>query len=113
MVGALSVPTAAAWDHVCVEVTCCILRYRSVLKALPRVLVLAESRLYHLVEALSSEVAQAFQDSGLTCPPWRDVQVLLDKWLCKTPVDLTVDSDATLESLKSVMMVSIQSAQGQ
>lgn len=73
------------------------------LEALPNVLVLAESRLYHLVEALSSEIAQAYQDSGLSCPPWRDVQVLLDQWLCKNPVDLAVDSDATLESLGSAM----------
>lgn len=44
---------------------CC--RYQSVLDALPGTLVLLESRLYHLVEALCNEMAVAFQVLGCGC----------------------------------------------
>ncbi|KAF6262581.1 hypothetical protein COO60DRAFT_1495678 [Scenedesmus sp. NREL 46B-D3] len=75
-------------------------RYASVLAALPDVLCLAESRLWHLVEALSSESKAAFKEAGLSCPPWRDASTVLDKWLGKQPQDVAVDGDMSLPQLQ-------------
>jgi hypothetical protein len=75
-------------------------RYASVLAVLPSVLCLAESRLWHLVEALSSESKTAFKDAGLSCPPWRDASTVLDKWLGRQPQDVAVNPDMTLQQLR-------------
>jgi hypothetical protein len=71
-----------------------------VLAALPDVLCLAESRLWHLVEALSSESKAAFKDAGMSCPPWRDANTVLDKWLGRQPQDVAVDGDMSSQQLR-------------
>lgn len=61
---------------------------------------MAEHRLYHLVDAVSTEMMQAGHDTGTNSMSSRDDGTLLDKWLCKEPTDMLVDPHATLESLQ-------------
>lgn len=82
-------------------------RYQSVLDALPPVLCLAESRIYHLVEALTQELKVGFKESGLSCPPWRDAHTVLDKWLAKKPQDVHVDPEASLQQLQQSLAGSL------
>eukprot|EP00775_Hariotina_reticulata_P010319 gene10319-10476_t len=80
-------------------------RYQSVLDALPGTLVLLESRLYHLVEALCNETSVAFQDQCMTCPPWRGFLPMLDKWLSKNKVDIVVDAGSSMSQLQQALSV--------
>uniref|UniRef100_A0A383W9J7 Uncharacterized protein n=1 Tax=Tetradesmus obliquus TaxID=3088 RepID=A0A383W9J7_TETOB len=87
-------------------------RYASVLAVLPSVLCLAESRLWHLVEALSSESKTAFKDAGMSCPPWRDASTVLDKWLGRQPQDVAVDPEMTLQQLRTALSRQVSSSGG-
>lgn len=71
--------------------------------ALPRVLVLAESRLFFVVDLLCGEMAAAFRESRLDLPPWRATGVMLGKWLGPQPVDVAVDADQQLGSLVAAL----------
>lgn len=82
------------------------------LAVLPSVLCLAESRLWHLVEALSSESKTAFKDAGMSCPPWRDASTVLDKWLGRQPQDVAVDPEMTLQQLRTALSRQVSSSGG-
>jgi uncharacterized protein (TIGR01615 family) len=74
-------------------------RFEGVLEALPRVLCLAEPRLWHLLQLLSREVATAFKDARLSLPPWRQPGAVHDMWLSLHPADVSVEADASIEAV--------------
>lgn len=55
-------------------------RYAEVLSAVPEVFVGTRASLRLGVEHLSSEMARAFRETGLTLPPWRTPRSMLAKW---------------------------------
>jgi hypothetical protein len=65
-------------------------RYQAVLASLPGTLVLLESRLWHVVSALCTEMALCFEARGSQLPPWRDPVLLAAKWLPRSHVDVPV-----------------------
>lgn len=75
-------------------------RYQSVLDALPRVLCLAEHRLWHLLELLSTELATAFKDMRLSLPPWRQAAAIHEKFLSLNHTDVVVDAESSIEVLQ-------------
>lgn len=79
---------------------CCCCRFTSTLDALPRVLCLAESRLWHLVQLLCTETTAAFKESGLSLPPWRATSAVMDKWLSVRFHDTVVDADTSPQDLE-------------
>lgn len=71
-------------------------RLQEALEALPRVLCLAEARLFHLVDLLCTETAAAFKEARLSLPPWRHTAAVMDKWTAPSEryLDVAVDADA-------------------
>jgi hypothetical protein len=82
---------------------CC--RLQEALEALPRVLCLAEGRLFHLVDLLSTESAAAFQAAKLSLPPWRHTNAVMDKWTAHNDrcVDVVVEADSSPQALEQAL----------
>jgi uncharacterized protein (TIGR01615 family) len=57
------------------------LTYQKLLDFLPSEFVGTSSSLVPLVQCLCMEMADSFQEQGLTLPPWRRSQAMLSKWL--------------------------------
>lgn len=55
--------------------------YEKLLSLIPGEFVGTSTRLRPLVKLLCMEMEQAFQDTGLTWPPWRQVESMMSKWL--------------------------------
>eukprot|EP00879_Flechtneria_rotunda_P020850 GHRR01021951.1.p1 GENE.GHRR01021951.1~~GHRR01021951.1.p1 ORF type:complete len:293 (+),score=90.76 GHRR01021951.1:314-1192(+) len=72
-------------------------RYRTVVSNLPSVLCLAEARVYHLVEAVWSELAKLQREFGGAAS--ESVAGIMDKWLGSSFLDVAVGSDASTASL--------------
>ncbi len=70
-------------NPVVVLLMCC--RYAEVLEALPHVLVLMETRLWHLTEALARHMAACFEASQRPLPPWRSASSMVSKWWVVQP----------------------------
>lgn len=56
-------------------------RYTGLLNLLPLVMVGTAAQLAPLVQLLCSEMSLAFEEWGLSLPPWRQSKSLLSKWL--------------------------------
>lgn len=56
-------------------------QYQWILNGLPEVFVGSATRLAPLVELLCSEMAHAFKECSVTCPPWRHPRSMISKWL--------------------------------
>ena len=56
-------------------------RYSEVLQLVPQEYVGPASRLAPLVHAVCAEMSAAFQQSGMSYPPWRQANSMLSKWL--------------------------------
>ncbi len=84
---------------------CCVLscRLQEGLEALPRVLCLAEARLFHLVDLLCSETATAFKHAKLSLPPWRHTPAVMDKWLSTSYQDVAVEADSSPQALEQAI----------
>ena len=61
--------------------------YQQVLDCLPEVFIGSALRLAPLVDIMCTEMAAAFKDQGVTCPPWRQPRSMLSKWLPAKPQD--------------------------
>ena len=55
--------------------------YEKLLSQIPGEFVGTSTRLRPLVKLLCLKMEQAFQDTGLTRPPWRQPESMLSKWL--------------------------------
>lgn len=86
--------------HLCSHPAC---RLQEGLEALPRVLCLAEARLFHLVDMLCSEVVAAFQQAKLSLPPWRSTPMVMDKWLGTQFHDFAVEADSSPQELEQAI----------
>jgi uncharacterized protein (TIGR01615 family) len=78
-------------------------RLQEALDAVPRVLCLAEARLFHLVDLLCTETAAAFKAARLSLPPWRHTPAVMDKWLSEKHHDLVVDADSSPQALEKAL----------
>jgi uncharacterized protein (TIGR01615 family) len=70
--------------------------YTAVLEMLPEEFVGTAARLLPLVEVLCREMSAAFEEIGMSCPPWRQAKSMISKWLPKHVRDVSVgvpDSD--------------------
>jgi uncharacterized protein (TIGR01615 family) len=67
-------------------------RYAGLLEAVPEEVVLAPAMLTRLVNLLQTEMSLAFQERGLSLPPWRQGKSLLSKWLPSKVKDLDMSS---------------------
>jgi uncharacterized protein (TIGR01615 family) len=85
-------------------------RLQEALEALPRVLCLAEARLFHLVDLLCSETATAFKHAKLSLPPWRHTPAVMDKWLSTNYHDVVVEADSLPQSLEQAIRAAAASA---
>ena len=56
-------------------------QYQQVLNCLPEVFIGSAARLGPLVEFMCSEMAAAFKEQSVTCPPWRQARSMVSKWL--------------------------------
>jgi uncharacterized protein (TIGR01615 family) len=65
-------------------------RYSGLLGMLPEVMVAPAARLEPLVALLCSEMSLAFEQHGLSLPPWRQSKSLLSKWLPSKARDLDI-----------------------
>ena len=70
-------------------------RYAHLLDAVPTEVVVAPQRLLELVNLLCSEMSFAFQEQGLSLPPWRQSKSLLSKWLPAKSKDLEVSTPSS------------------
>ena len=71
------------------------LQYQQVLDCLPDLFVGSANRLVPLVELLCSEMALAFKESGVTCPPWRQPRSMISKWLPTKAEDTLIGRSST------------------
>lgn len=55
--------------------------YGQLLSLIPGEFVGTDKALKPLVKLLCMEMEQAFQDTGLTWPPWRQAESMMSKWL--------------------------------
>ncbi len=67
-------------------------RYAGLLEAVPEEVVLPPATLGRLVNLLQAEMSLAFQERGLSLPPWRQGKSLLSKWLPKKARDSDMSS---------------------
>jgi len=67
-------------------------RYAGLLEAVPEEVVLSPRMLCRLVNLLCSEMSLAFQERGLSLPPWRQEKSLLSKWLPSKSKDFDMSS---------------------
>jgi uncharacterized protein (TIGR01615 family) len=68
-------------------------RYQKVLDAIPREFVGTEDRITALVEVLCGEMKEAFEQTGVTLPPWRQAGSMLSKWRPRRSEDLSLSQD--------------------
>ena len=88
-------------------------QYQQVLTCLPEVFVGSATRLAPLVELLCSEMALAFKERGVTCPPWRQPRSMISKWLPAKAQDHSVGrSSAASSQAKSSSASSVSSDDG-
>lgn len=69
-------------------------RYAQVLAAIPTEVASPAPSLTPLVKLLCSEMSMAFEERGLSLPPWRQSKSLLSKWLPTKVKDVGVNSPA-------------------
>lgn len=76
------------------------------LDALPRVLCLAEGRLFHLVDLLTTESAAAFKAARLSLPPWRHTNAVMEKWTAPSErcLDVVVEADSSPQALQAAVL---------
>ncbi|KAG7672005.1 hypothetical protein Ndes2526B_g07043 [Nannochloris sp. 'desiccata'] len=67
-------------------------RYAGLLEMVPEEVVLSPTMLSRLVNLLCSEMSLAFQERGLSLPPWRQGKSLLSKWLPSKSKDFDMSS---------------------
>ena len=66
-------------------------RYSGLLQAIPQEVAAPPSVLTPLVHLLCSEMSLAFQEQGLSLPPWRQSKSLLSKWLPAKARDMDLE----------------------
>jgi uncharacterized protein (TIGR01615 family) len=69
-------------------------RYAGVLASVPTEIASSAPSLTPLVKLLCSEMSMAFEERGLSLPPWRQSKSLLSKWLPTKVRDVGVSSPA-------------------
>lgn len=67
-------------------------RYAGLLELVPAEVALPPAALSPLVDMLCSEMSLAFEERGLSLPPWRQSKSLLSKWLPSKARDVDVSS---------------------
>ena len=67
-------------------------RYAGLLEAVPEEVVLSPTMLCRVVNFICSEMSLAFQERGLSLPPWRQGKSLLSKWLPSKSKDFDMSS---------------------
>ena len=76
-------------------------QYQQVLNGLPEVFVGSATRLAPLVELLCSEMAVAFKECSVTCPPWRHPRSMISKWLPAKAQDTLVGRSSANQARSS------------
>lgn len=77
------------------------LQYQQTLNCLPEVFVGSALRLAPLVDLMCTEMAAAFKEQGVTCPPWRQPRSVISKWLPSKSQDRYISRAAVSQTKSS------------
>lgn len=72
--------------------------YEAIVSRAPAEFVGTSSSLVPLVQCLSMEMAESFQEQGMALPPWRRAQAIMSKWLPVRSRDVCYSAEASSAS---------------
>ena len=76
-------------------------QYQQTLNCLPEVFIGSALRLAPLVDFMGTEMAAAFKEQGVTCPPWRQPRSMISKWLPAKSHDRYINRGAISQTKSS------------
>ena len=76
-------------------------QYQQTLNCLPEVFIGSALRLAPLVDFVCTEMAAAFKEQGVTCPPWRQPRSMISKWLPAKSQDRYINRGAVSQTKSS------------
>ena len=76
-------------------------QYQQTLNCLPEVFIGSPLRLAPLVDFMCTELAAAFKEQGVTCPPWRQPRSMISKWLPAKSQDRYINRGAVSQTKSS------------